>query len=437
MLTALRSPTSLLSLQIRHFPGPLRCGNLKMSVVEHTLSLWRSSSGCSTIQWVVRESSRQLLTLKQGSRSTADFAIEFRTIASGSGWNDEALMACFQGGLSGPILDELVTREPATDLESLITMAIRLDNRLRERESTRRKTSPPRLSGNRQPYPARFSSPSSERLEPPEDMQLGAFQTLPCREGSPHEGESLPILRCIWAFPSPLSRAPGKRPSPPSYRRAVMGKISAPPPNAVLSFPVTLSWEGHQHQVRAMIDSGAAGDFLDRSLVRRLGIPSQLLPRPQTVTALDGRPLEPGCITEITYPLRLTVLQHQHMEEFYLIDSPEFPVILGYPWLHKHNPCIDWLAGTILSWGTACQVTCPLSSPLAPSLKNPSTCLESLVSTSVSRLSLVNPEPLPYHHTAPMIAPSTFSLVPVPLEVGSFPCLLPNASLWTRTSKSP
>lgn len=126
-----------------------------------------------------RESSRQLLTLKQGSRSTADFAIEFRTIASSSGWNDEALMACFQGGLSGPILDELVTREPATDLESLITMAIRLDNRLRERESTRRRTSPPRFSGNRQPYPARISSPSSEKLEPPEDMQLGRSRLSP------------------------------------------------------------------------------------------------------------------------------------------------------------------------------------------------------------------------------------------------------------------
>ncbi len=145
-----------------------------------------------------------------------------------------------------------------------------------------------------------------------------------------------------------------------------MGKISAPPPNAVLSVPVTLSWEGYQHQVQAMIDSGAAGDFLDRSLVRRLGIPFPITPSTPNRTALDGRPLEPGCIMEITYPLRLTVLQHQHMEEFYLIDSPEFPLILGYPWLHQHNPCIDWLAGTILSWGTACQVTCPLSSPLAP-----------------------------------------------------------------------
>ncbi len=294
-------------------------------------AVWESQDVCcgtytlfvEEFKWVFdhpvsgRKSSRQLLTLKQGSRSTADFAIEFRTIASGSGWNDEALMACFQGGLSGPILDELVTCEPATDLESLITMAIRLDNRLRERVNPSQDVSAPIVWKQATLSCTLFLTQFWE-TRAPGGHAVGAFQTLPCREGSPHEGESLPILRCIWAFPSPLSRAPWKRPSPPSYRRAVMGKISAPPPNAVLSVPVTLSWEGHQHQVRAMIDSRAAGDFLDRSLVRRLGIPSQLLPRPQTVTALDGRPLEPGCITEITYPLRLTVFQHQHMEEFYL-----------------------------------------------------------------------------------------------------------------------
>lgn len=117
-----------------------------------------------------------------------------------------------------------------------------------------------------------------------------------------------------------------------------MGKISALPPNAVLSVPATMSWEGHQHHVLAMIDSGTAGYFLDWSLARKL-----------KVTALDGRPLEPGCLMEITIPLRLTILQHQHEEKFHLIESPEFPVILGYPWLHQHNPRIDWLAETILS----------------------------------------------------------------------------------------
>ncbi len=129
-----------------------------------------------------RESSRQLLTLKQGSRSTVDFAIEFRTIASGSGWNDEALMACFQGGLSGSILDELVTREPATDLESLITMAIRLDNRLRERES--------------QPVAKRLRPDCLETGNP----ILHAFPYPVLRDSSPRR-------TCSWGVPdSPLPR---------------------------------------------------------------------------------------------------------------------------------------------------------------------------------------------------------------------------------------
>ncbi|RXN13472.1 Pol poly [Labeo rohita] len=125
-----------------------------------------------------REASKRLLTLNQGSRSTADFAIEFRTIAAGSGWNDEALMVCFQGGLSEPLQDELAPREPATDLESLIAMAIRLDNRLRERRVARRKTSQSQVPGSRPVSPVR--SPASraslypEQLhDSPEDMQLG------------------------------------------------------------------------------------------------------------------------------------------------------------------------------------------------------------------------------------------------------------------------
>ncbi len=82
-----------------------------------------------------------------------------------------------------------------------------------------------------------------------------------------------------------------------------MGKIRAPLTNAVLAVPATLSWGGHQHLVQAMIDSGTAGDFLDLSLAKELGIPTQLLPHPQAVTALDGRPLEPGRVTEATQSL--------------------------------------------------------------------------------------------------------------------------------------
>ncbi len=88
-------------------------------VFDHTLSGWQAS--------------KRLLTLQQGNGSAAEYAIQFQTVAAGSGWNNEALMVCFLNGLSEAIKDDMAIREPARDLETLVDQAIRLDNRLRER----------------------------------------------------------------------------------------------------------------------------------------------------------------------------------------------------------------------------------------------------------------------------------------------------------------
>ncbi len=87
------------------------------------------------------EAASRLLKLTQGSLSVAELAVEFRTLAMESGWNQEALTVAFNQALSDEIKDELAARDPETDLESLIDMAIRLDNRLRERRSERTETS--------------------------------------------------------------------------------------------------------------------------------------------------------------------------------------------------------------------------------------------------------------------------------------------------------
>lgn len=145
-----------------------------------------------------------------------------------------------------------------------------------------------------------------------------------------------------------------------------MGKIRVPPANTVLALKAILSWESHQFPVQAMIDSGAAGNFIDLSLAKKLKIPTHLLPHPQSVTALDGRPLEPGKVTEATQSLKLTIAKHQQEETFYLIDSPEYPVILGHPWLHRHNPHINWSTGSILDWSPSCHFTCFTHSLSAP-----------------------------------------------------------------------
>ncbi|KAK3566671.1 hypothetical protein QTP86_002846 [Hemibagrus guttatus] len=70
---------------------------------------------------------------------------------------------------------------------------------------------------------------------------------------------------------------------------------------------------------------------------------------------------------------------------FYLIQSPEFPVILGYPWLLQHNPHFDWSTGTVLSWGSTCQTTCMVQN-------SPDPVLESQESLDLSQV------PIQYHH---------------------------------------
>ncbi|XP_062403850.1 uncharacterized protein LOC134094368 [Sardina pilchardus] len=118
-----------------------------------------------------REAANKLFQLRQGNSSVAEYAVHFRTLAAESKWNVEALIAGFQHGLSSVIKDELATRDPATDLESLIDQTIRLDNRMRERRLERQ----PELQsthGASAPVPRPPASSSQqwpqESLSPPE-----------------------------------------------------------------------------------------------------------------------------------------------------------------------------------------------------------------------------------------------------------------------------
>ena len=84
-----------------------------------------------------KEASQRLLLLSQGSRSVASFAVEFQTLAVESRWNEEALQGVFLNALGSDVKDELTSREESSDLEHLIALAIRVDNRLGERRRER------------------------------------------------------------------------------------------------------------------------------------------------------------------------------------------------------------------------------------------------------------------------------------------------------------
>ncbi len=94
-----------------------------------------------------------------GVRSAAEFSVEFRTVAAESGWNAEALLGVFLKGLSDQLKDELAARDDSTSLDALITLAIRIDNRLCER---RRERASSHLS-----TPASLPSPQSSTSHSP------------------------------------------------------------------------------------------------------------------------------------------------------------------------------------------------------------------------------------------------------------------------------
>uniref|UniRef100_A0A8C6WL95 Retrotransposon gag domain-containing protein n=1 Tax=Neogobius melanostomus TaxID=47308 RepID=A0A8C6WL95_9GOBI len=79
-----------------------------------------------------KEAAKRMLSLRQGTRSAADFSIDFRTLAAEAGWDDTALQSVFINGLSEQLKDELAVKDEFVDLDSLIYVAIKLDNRLRE-----------------------------------------------------------------------------------------------------------------------------------------------------------------------------------------------------------------------------------------------------------------------------------------------------------------
>ena len=78
----------------------------------------------------------RLHSLHQGIRSVAEYTLEFRTLAADSGWDDTALRSAYQRGLSEEIKVLLVRDCPAT-LNDLSALALRLDERLQERQLER------------------------------------------------------------------------------------------------------------------------------------------------------------------------------------------------------------------------------------------------------------------------------------------------------------
>ena len=84
-----------------------------------------------------RTAERALGELRQKGATTA-YSAEFQQLSFKTSWGDDALKAQFYKGLKDSVKDEMARAERPSTLQGMITMAIRIDNRLYERSLERR-----------------------------------------------------------------------------------------------------------------------------------------------------------------------------------------------------------------------------------------------------------------------------------------------------------
>jgi hypothetical protein len=107
-----------------------------------------------------------------------------------------------------------------------------------------------------------------------------------------------------------------------------------------------------QMSVKALVDCRATGDFIDSEYVISRNLPVRPLSQPIPVLNVDGSPNQAGRITGI---VNMVVDYKEHSECIQLTVTwlRKQHIILGYSWLQKHNPEINWETKEV------CMTRCP------------------------------------------------------------------------------
>ena len=117
----------------------------------------------------------------------------------------------------------------------------------------------------------------------------------------------------------------------------------------------------------ALPDSGATGyAFMDFALARQLGSPVVDLQSPRRLTTFDGSDASAGPVTQSTTAL-LNISGHVEKTVFFLTHLDQYQIVLGLPWLRRHNPVVDWRARTMTflpEFCKECRVTRRHTTPL-------------------------------------------------------------------------
>src|ERR1700735_1976488 len=114
--------------------------------------------------------------------------------------------------------------------------------------------------------------------------------------------------------------------------------------------PTTIQLNNENVETPTLLDSGAGGIFLDQNYARKLKVKEITLTTPIVARNVDGTPNKKGTIRSYVN-LQFKIGDKSFYERFYITGLGKQKMILGLPWLKRHNPLVDWTKGT-LTWQT-------------------------------------------------------------------------------------
>ena len=114
-----------------------------------------------------------------------------------------------------------------------------------------------------------------------------------------------------------------------------------------LLMDVGIASKTHKFQtIPALLDSRANATFIDKAVAKRLGLTLEALANPIRIFNVDRSRNSAG---DVTHAVNMTIDFLGHREELHaeVTNLGKNSLILGYTWLKKHNPLIDWEKGTV------------------------------------------------------------------------------------------
>ena len=113
-----------------------------------------------------------------------------------------------------------------------------------------------------------------------------------------------------------------------------------------LFIPIAFEKKDKTIETLALIDSGAGGKFIDQNFAKEEGLEMKDMEKPLVVYNIDGTLNKKGTIRKYV-ELPMTINGRKTMEQLLVTGLGKLKIILGFPWLSKQNPVINWKLGMV------------------------------------------------------------------------------------------